>query len=210
MAHFVIEFDWARDPKGYHLERRSKRLRVVRNGTGYDPKVLHAYRPLAATDVLFQIFATNVTTPDRMLEFVERFGPFTGAGWDPKIGDDVELVMLQANYMRKVLRSWAGYQKRLNRPLGPPPTGAFATLDAMVVWDPTLNALKWQLRPRVLLDALWLQLGQAITAGLQIRICEHCGNWFEAGRGTGRRLDAKFCSDEHRIAFNSLKRSKEN
>jgi len=33
--------------------------------------------------------------------------------------------------------------------------------------------------------------------------------FFEAGRGTGRRLDAKFCSDEHRIAFNSLKRSRE-
>ena len=62
----------------------------------------------------------------------------------------------------------------------------------------------------VLLDALWLQLGQALTVSAKIRQCEHCGNWFEAGRGTGRRLDAKFCSDEHRIAFNSLKRSKEN
>jgi len=39
------------------------------------------------------------------------------------------------------------------------------------------------------------------------RACAHCGAMFEAGRGAGRRADAKFCSDEHRVAFNSLKRS---
>lgn len=37
--------------------------------------------------------------------------------------------------------------------------------------------------------------------------CQHCHRAFEHGRGTGRRLDAKFCSDQCRISFNSLRRS---
>jgi hypothetical protein len=36
--------------------------------------------------------------------------------------------------------------------------------------------------------------------------CWHCDIWFAAGRRTKRRLDAKFCCDEHRIEFNSLRR----
>ncbi len=60
-----------------------------------------------------------------------------------------------------------------------------------------------------LLAALWVQVGQSIGSGAIIRRCQQCGELFEVGLGTGRRQDAKFCSDKHRIAFNSLKRSKE-
>src|SRR6516162_298737 len=61
-------------------------------------------------------------------------------------------------------------------------------VEAKIVCDPLTRALKWELRPNSLADALWLQLGQKLTAGFQIRQCEHCGDWFEAGQGTGRRL----------------------
>jgi hypothetical protein len=37
--------------------------------------------------------------------------------------------------------------------------------------------------------------------------CVHCGTMFIAGAGTGRRLNAVFCCDEHRVRHNSLKRS---
>jgi len=57
-------------------------------------------------------------------------------------------------------------------------------------------------------DALWLQFGQAMMREGQLRLCPHCAHWFETGLGTGRRKDARFCSDEHRVTFNSLKRSK--
>jgi len=84
-----------------------------------------------------------------------------------------------------------------------------STLYAAVVWDPVTESPKWELRPSTLLDGLWLQFGQSVTRGAEIRGCAHCGNWFEAGRGTGRRAGSKFCSEEHKIAFHSLKRSKE-
>ena len=81
---------------------------------------------------------------------------------------------------------------------------------AWLDWDPQTEISRWEFCPSTLLDGLWLQLGQAVTRGVHIRVCAHCGNLFETGIGTGRRLDARFCCDEHRIAFNSPKRSKEN
>ena len=80
-------------------------------------------------------------------------------------------------------------------------------LDVRLVGDPGLNSLRFSLSPRSLLDALWLQLAQKLSAGGVIRQCQHCGGWFEAGPGSGRRFDAKFCSDDHRVVFNSRRRS---
>ena len=51
----------------------------------------------------------------------------------------------------------------------------------MVVWDAAAKSLKWEFHPTSLLDALWLQLGQALTAGAQIRQCGHCSDWFKTG-----------------------------
>jgi hypothetical protein len=211
MAQIAIELDWVRDPKGYRLvetDRPKGELWVVRNGKGRTPRDLPPYRPLASTDQLFKIFANLATKPEGVLDFVQRYGPLTYGGWDSKMGDQVGLAMSNASHMRQVLRYWSGERNLPNWPFVPQ-TGSSSSLNAMVVWDPAAKALKWEFRPNTLLDALWLQLGQALTAGAQIRQCELCGDWFEAGRGTGRRLDAKFCSDQHRIAFNSLKRSRE-
>jgi hypothetical protein len=232
MAQIAIELDWARDPKGYSLVEtgRSKELHIVRNGTGRGPENLPPFQPLS-TNSLFRIFANIATTPEGALDFVRRYGPLTPEGW-AEHGDLVSEVTFHAKYMRGVLGVWAGKQKHPGRSLAdlvsgrhmlvgrkqvgphrlvvsPYDTGHSSLLNAKVVWDPFGKALKWELRPASLLDALWLQLGQALTANVQFRQCEHCGNFFEAGRGTGRRLDAKFCSDEHRVAFNSLKRSRE-
>jgi hypothetical protein len=183
-------------------------MRVVRSGKGHDPKDFQHSQPLSKTDSLFKIFANIATTPQGVLDFVQRFGPLTEGGWDPKIGEDVNLVISNADHMRQLLRYSSGNQKGLGLPLSRHQATRSSSIDAQVIWDSATKSPKWELRPRTLLDALWLQLGQALTAGAQIRQCEHCGDWFEAGRGTGRRLDAKFCCDEHRTAFNSLKRSR--
>jgi hypothetical protein len=201
---------------------RPKLLRIVRNGTGHGPKDLVPCRPLASTDLLFKIFANTATTPVGALDFVARFGPLTPEGWDARHGDQVSLVTFNAEYMRELLRVWAGKQKEPHfttrpttvsprRPLAVQPhdTGPSSSLNARVAWDHATKSLKWELRPTSLLDALWLQLAQSLTSGAQFRQCEHCGEFFVAGRGTGRRVDAKFCSEEHKIAFHSLKRSRE-
>jgi hypothetical protein len=61
-----------------------------------------------------------------------------------------------------------------------------------------------------LMDGLWLQLGQKVAGQAQFRTCElpSCRQIFEVGSSAGRRLDARFCSDSHRIEFNSRKRTK--
>lgn len=68
------------------------------------------------------------------------------------------------------------------------------------------NGFELRVSPGDFSDALRFQLFQKLT-GADIRSCEHCGEWFEVGAGTGRRKDAKFCSDQHRILANSAKRS---
>ncbi|CAN7311591.1 hypothetical protein LJR220_001643 [Bradyrhizobium sp. LjRoot220] len=61
-----------------------------------------------------------------------------------------------------------------------------------------------------LMDGLWLQLGQKVAGQALFRTCEllSCRQVFEVGSSSGRRLDARFCSDAHRIEFNSRKRTK--
>lgn len=38
-------------------------------------------------------------------------------------------------------------------------------------------------------------------------VCQHCREIFPVGPGTGRRLDAIFCSNDHRVRYHSLKRT---
>jgi hypothetical protein len=204
MVQIIIDFDWRRDPLGYHLIEEQRSFLVRRNGKGHAPEDTEHYRPLSGTDALFKIFVNMATTPERVLEFVRRFGSLTWEGWDATKGDRVDVVLHNARFMQQALRfSTVDQNVPARCGLGP------SALMAAVVWDPATQRPKWELRPNTLLDALWLQLGQALTGGSKFRQCEHCGNWFEAGQGTGRRLDSKFCSDGHRIAFNSLKRSRE-
>ncbi|HKR83925.1 MAG TPA: hypothetical protein VJS37_07085 [Terriglobales bacterium] len=197
----LIQLDWWKDPKGYHLAG-SGRV-VVRNGNLRD-KLVHC-EPLAGSQTLFLIFATEATTPEGVLDFVEKYGPLTIYGNDK--GDAVGEVIRRAETMRDTLKWMAAHpQRRMSRETF---FGPGIHLHACLEWDRRSRSPEWRFRPTTLADGLWLQFAQSVTRGVQLRTCMHCGDLFEAGLGTGRRLDAKFCSDEHRIAFNSLKRSKE-
>jgi hypothetical protein len=70
------------------------------------------------------------------------------------------------------------------------------------------RALDFDLQIYDLESALKFQLFQKLIGQAVLRLCTLCSGWFEVGPGTGRRLDAKFCSDEHRVLFNSRKRNK--
>jgi hypothetical protein len=197
----MIVFSWWKDPKGYHLN--DTRSLVVRNGVRGD-ELVHC-QPLDSSQTLFRIFANEATTPEGVLDFVQRYGPLTYGGNDD--GDGVGEVIRRAEIMRDTLKWVSGQPRRRmdEETFFGPGVPLFARLD----WDRKSRSAVWKFSPSTLIDGLWLQFGQAVTRGVQIRTCMHCGDLFETGLGTGRRLDAKFCSDEHRIAFNSLKRSKE-
>jgi hypothetical protein len=201
----TIDFASWRDPSGYRLAKPMPDgvLRVVRDGRPNDELVV--CRPLDGTHELYRIYARTVATADDVLAFVQQYGPLTVSANTP--GDIVELVILHARTMRDLLNAISSQRRQSLS--GKFDTAPGSTLDAVVVWDHVKKNLRWELRPRTLLDGLWLQFGQAVTRGAHIRTCAHCGEWFETGAGTGRRLDAKFCCDEHRTAFNSLKRSRE-
>jgi len=198
----IIDFGWSLDPKGYRLTDSKPLRRVVRNGPNRSEV---RCRPLSGEE--FRIFASIATSDAGLVDFVQRFGPLTWDGWDATKGDIVELVIRNAREMHELLTA-AAEGRPPSSDGGPVYIGSDSTVHAGVIWDPATRSLTWCFRPNTLLDALWLQFGQAVTRGAQLRACQHCGAWFEAGAGTGRRADAKFCSDEHRIAFNSLKRSK--
>jgi hypothetical protein len=225
MAQISIEFDWWRDPKGYRVaaaEPQGKRsslvyhpfgirvlrdhrhaLRIIRCG-----KRLTRYRPLDTIDTLFRVFANTAKSATGVLDFVQRYGPLTLEGLDQKKGETVDQLLVHAETMRDAL-SYAGGDKSLQALLVGSQVNPLANIKVALVMDPTTSGPKLQLSPSTLLDALWLQLGQQMSGGANIRRCLQCGEWFENGPGAGRRLDAKFCSDEHRIIFNSQKRSKE-
>jgi hypothetical protein len=69
------------------------------------------------------------------------------------------------------------------------------------VWD-------LKLLPPTLLDAIWLQLGQAVASNADLKECPQCGKWFEAGPSSGKRRHAMFCSRKCKTDFHSLERSK--
>jgi hypothetical protein len=78
-------------------------------------------------------------------------------------------------------------------------------LGAHMVFDRSIGAPRVRFTAGDLETALWLRLADAMESGLALRRCQHCGRLFAGGKGTGRRLVAHFCSDEHRILYHRLK-----
>jgi hypothetical protein len=226
-TQLLINFEWWRDAAGYQLvpdttppdpeealvyyplgihivSAEIKPLRLVRRGGDLVP-----YHPIDRFETLFRIFANEVTRPEGVLAFAQRFGPLTSDGLDMSVGEPAYHSLVHAAGMREFLSFASGDKQLLARgieaqinPLG--------QIDIAIVLDAETTRPKLRLSPSNLLDALWLQFAQSLAGGTSLRQCQHCGGWFETGDGTGRRRDAKFCSNEHRIAFNSLKRSKGN
>jgi hypothetical protein len=163
-----------------------------------------SYRPLEI-ESLFLEFATLHTTED-VLDFVKKFGALTRVGPQIKQGELVEGVLEHSRAMRELLEMVGrGYIGTLAATQYNP----FSELEVSLAQDPTSGLPIQRYVPSSLLDALWLQAVQALQGGTVVRQCHHCGHPFKAGIGTGRRLDAKFCSEEHKITFHSLKRSRE-
>jgi hypothetical protein len=228
MARLVIDLTWWRDGKGYRLvearapgkPKTDPRLGIVTPVTmvqadpGSPKRIvrvggkLEDYRPMEKyADTLLPREFAKATTPAALLEFVARFGPLTQAGLDQERGEDVGSLIREAAAMRQALLDPKAAQGRL-REHG---AARIGSIEAVLIADrgarPTV-----QFTVPDLLTALWLRVGEhlsGISAGDVVRQCEHCGALFEVGPNSKpqRRFDARFCSDAHRVAFNSLKRS---
>jgi hypothetical protein len=213
---FHIDFTSNRDQAGYRLAypRTKHELRPLKGGgwanemkrrtediqpiriVGKGGKA-ESIRPLDENKTLFKTFS-EIKSPDDVLDFVNRFGPLTGdTGVVPEI-------LHEAERMSKFVKAKknAGATVRAYFPLVRPTV--YLSIDRVK------DSSNLKLVPSTLLDALFLQLADSVSSGAELRQChyEHCKEWFEVGPGTGRRLDAKFCSDEHRTAHHNRRKGK--
>jgi hypothetical protein len=225
MALLFIDFPWRKDAAGYRLvdaeppkpERtavdpssgRRRHLTILERDPGKPLRIVpkggkrEQYQPLIRFPELYKAFA-SLREPNDVLRFVQNYGPLTHDGLEPSRGEDVELVLGLAGKFRVWLDRGRGGRKQVANWIGTQEL-TFANLQASLVAGPS-GELRLRVAPRNLLGGLWLQLAQALAGGARIRECQHCGCWFETGPGTGRRLDAMYCSTQHQIDYNSLNR----
>ena len=143
---------------------------------------------------LFRRFA-EIDSLEALLSFIRKFGRLT----DEKEGDEAYRLAEEIRDMRNAI----AFTRRHNRH---PPTQV-SDLEATVVLNSKTQRIEQRVFPQTLLQALWLQFIYAPVGAAKLSECEYCGEQFWAGPGTKRRVDAKFCSHEHQVLFNSEKRS---
>lgn len=214
-----IDLLWHRDSKGYALEDHGKYgLWIARRGG----ELIPVY-PLRG-GFAYKAFA-NVSTDKDLVEFmncygflesVNSIGPsflriesgklYAIKGAPEPNGESVREHLESAGFFRELLR--ARLQRRLSQgaatwveSFGTDGIGEIQMrFDKHGVFRPVLT-------PTSLMSGLFWQLINSKRAGAQYRSCQYCGVIFQVGVGSGRRADAKFCSDEHKKEFNSRKRS---
>ena len=211
-----LSFEWPVDDAGYSIvdhkpkppKGRSARLltgepsgpHIVRKGGP-----LRTTRPLELHRTLFVEFARLDGTDESCLRFANSFG-FLGLWLDEKADDRVGPTGESLDRFRDVI----GDTRRLVDAWQASPN-TFAShqeltitrLDVSLVpidGRPTLR-----IRPRSLIGAIHLQFAQAVSTGLDIRTCDHCGKLFEIG-GAGRTRKARFCSDRCRTDYHVARR----
>ena len=219
MSRLIIGFEWQRDANGYNLADPApwpasspwrpdsiipvvgiipaEGRRLVPNGGKQ-----HSYQPLKFFDTLYRHFA-RIETEDQALEFANKWGLLTKRDGS----EEVKTFLQEADFFRKALKQSHPSRKKnipeFNIEVRSP---VFANLTASIIIDAS-GRPKLDILPNNLLDALWLQLAQTLASGTDIRTCQLCGQYFEVGSGSKKRLDARFCSDEHRVQFHSRRRS---
>jgi hypothetical protein len=172
--------------------------RIVRRGGK-----LVTYRPFEKVNGLFRVFASLARTKEGLLDFVQRFGPLTPAG--NVIGEDVQAGLITGQLINSFLNSSPQQRVAL---LNDGDGISCANAHVFLAVNQVTGRPQLKFKVNDLAHALLLEFGQALANGEEVRQCAFCGEWFDAGPSAKRRRGTKFCSDEHRIAFNSQKRTK--
>jgi hypothetical protein len=150
-------------------------------------------------------------TPESVLEFVNSFGALTNSGNVMGVGEPVaDAIELHAG-MTGIVGAAATLDKTERRKALAQFLGAdgirLSGVDVQLIFDAQTQALRTLQVAHDLATALWLRLLIMLMGNASLRRCEHCGELFGAGPGTGRDAKARFCSDEHRVRYNSLRRT---
>jgi len=226
MPNVSIDFHWYKDASGYRLVKagslpggKPPADRIVPNG---GERVL--MRPMETADI-YRVFA-HVNSAEKLLEFVEKFGLLGNyEGEQLEVGghyrdpvDGSELINLdsyegmpvgkyleQAALFDELLRRKAEGSEQLAAFLKSTGTPVTSLGHLHLIPDKVLGA-RFQIAPANLMQALWFRLGQVLASNIKLSTCLQCGDLFEVGLGSGRRADAKYCSDEHRTLYHSLNR----
>jgi hypothetical protein len=222
MMEALVHFTWAYDTKGFHapgnvdLNMRDAiplGERIVRNGGS-----LQQYQP-AEIGTLFHEFLL-VCTPADLLRFVKLRGPLTREGFyckaseedfrppnefysSPDEGEGLDIGLDNSGWFRDVLevkhkpdRVARSFEKfRLEK-------------YQVEITPDKKHGIRFKFFPENLLDYLILCLAHVVLAPPAYSPCRWCGEFFAKGVGTERRGDAQFCCDQHRIDYNSQKRSR--
>ena len=204
-SYGLVDSSGSQLPIGFSSGRVTKNMRIV--GSGRKERYL-----ASDFETLYLDFAKLETAFDA-LDFVRRYGPITHSEFKGEQSDDVDYVLRQAKQVRFLL---AHDPEQLTHDRRKIARGAFLSilkngglrLGEMVVGLELANdrsGIRMVMSPKSLLDMIGLQLGQALSGHSKAKLCKHCGKFFRAGPGTGRRADSDFCTQEHQREFNRVK-----
>jgi hypothetical protein len=178
-------------------------LRIVRLGGDLVP-----YRPLDILDDIFRAYINLKPKPEAIYDFVDRYGPLTWSGLNENIGDYLSQVFNAKKDMSSYIYAGLSDDGTIRTVLAEAGIGIPGIIPKLI-YDPATRTPKLRFHVPDLETALWLRLVVSFDRGTSLRRCEweKCGDVFEAGAGTGRRADSKFCCDQHRIAYHSVHRT---
>ncbi|MGY4624586.1 hypothetical protein [Bradyrhizobium sp. USDA 4486] len=206
MSAINIEFLWPVAER-YELvepgpDDKSNALAAIREPVIQQIGKSEPRQPLATTADLYLRFAALKNYPEgkpfaeACLRFAHDYGFVQTYGYDGEF-ETLESWRSAVEFMNETMHGL----RRAKNENALPRAGAAIT-DVGVMLLPGKPEPKVVLRPRVLLDAMRLQLAQSIAGGRGLQACENCGNWFEVGGRRGaKRVGSKFCSDACRNEF---------
>jgi hypothetical protein len=227
MFDVLIDFEWFRNKKGYRivpfnsLNRRWERSKgndvnwIVPNGNQDDAI---KYRPFGGGGDICTTFA-SVRSPHELLRFINVHGLLTWGGSlitnDPNFenfppGEPVPLGLAEAEMFRELLKLQAlGNSRNIASHLESKIAGFVGGGQAgrVEILPDSERGIRLKVTPPTLLGAMWYQLALKLSDAV-LRMCPVCHRVFEVGRGTGRRGDAKFCCNEHKVEFFNRNRPK--
>jgi hypothetical protein len=218
-----LKFSWIRDPEGYDIEfaafNPERPIRYSDNGPSLElkpdentPLLLRGWDHVqivgkSGKEVEYQISGEKsehfiefaaIRNSAQAIQFFKLHGPLETHG-----REQLSFVLHHAKVFQSLLPKKAGLPKtvevtRLDLVL--------TRLDLVLIRAGSSKS-RMQIVPRTLLSLMYLQLAQSLAGERPVRRCKHCDELFEVGPGTGRKSDSKYCTKEHQVLYNSLKRS---